>query len=443
MYLTLLNNMLFFSLLNYNFGWSNDDMIELLNLYSSINNNYNNNENKNKIYGPIIYLIENNKNLGKIQDEHKIKLSKFIDNELINIKNKILNLENKKNNLIVNNADYSNKTKHNNLVLEQPIFTNSLIRKKQLNFEIGNTINQLDNLKNNNKEILEKIKNNIDVEIEYDIPQKIISNISNPKLDISTTSKLYDTIFYNIINNNKTNKNITNVKTYKLLWKKYSSNQDDHINYISNIHLILLSLFNNNKKNNIIHKAFNNFNNLVDIFLNNPNEFNNTNYVKFEVIKLINHTIKHTIITYLYITICRLIIKELKLIYPYDSDDKILNKLLLIFDKQIVNYLFEIFSIKIVKKTLNIYDTDSDIDISLTTDILFEELNNKIKTNLKKYITNSDITKTEIINNLNYTFKYYNIYLNIIINELYLFTNNFMYHLNGINTLIEIRNKFN
>ncbi len=429
MYMSLLNSMLFNFLLNYNYDWTNDNLAELLRILSFTD--------KDKYYGPIIYEILNNVALTdsskklqeKIISEKLDKVKQILDKEL----NKIGNLE----------KDKSTGTTN---------FDN--MRNEQIKVE------QTDS----DKTVLD-LSNNLIPTLENKVIKSDLTPAYKP-LDftdgsLKSVSSTYKKVFENIINDvaTKNYNSELDVKVYKALWKNYST-QLTHNDFISNIHLVVLKYINENLDHitqpeiQLFEKLFGVFSSVSRDYKESPLEFNNTNYNLNEVMRIIIHTVTHTIFTYLYLTITKMLIKQLEETYRKDSlkldteyQKFIVKKLKDILDDKttsssLIQYLFVEMPEKFVKITLKIYDGDNDPDMSLSISGLFDKLIRIIQRSSNKII-NTDETSKFIIDLRGAIIPYYTEYTSVIINELYMLTNNFYNHLEGVKELINIYNKLN
>ena len=316
----------------------------------------------------------------------------------------------------------------------------------------------------------------VDSEATENLLNKItITEKLHPKLDktkinftgtstIKNVSSMYNNIFKNILNDNISSNGYTSnidLKRYKALWKDYMTDKSTHPKYISNIHLVSMNFIDNNLTKDELNKNLGNFTKLFEVFnqvakdySESPLEFNMTNYHLEESLKLIIHTLTHTVINYLYFTITKMIIKQLEETYndkPYatkkEYQEYIIKLLKQILDNknnksELITYLFEDMPEKLVKSTLNIYDTDADPDYKKPIDSIFNEIIKIIKSSSLNIINTGD--DSELIKNLNtYVIPYYKEYSTVIINELFDLTNKFFKHLEGMHNLLEIYSNLN
>jgi hypothetical protein len=442
MYLSLLNSLLFNVLLNYKYKYTQDDLDKLLHiLFSPID--------KNLYYGPIIHKIDSEIDL---KDQSKIISKKELDNEIKKIEDKI-------------NFDENSKKESENEITHVATKSNlfETIRNEQLNLIITDLTKSIAD--NKTKENLLKKLN-----ITEDLKKLDKNKIKITQRSIKNVSNMYNNIFKNILNDNKDNKKTKgytsesfDVKRYKALWKDYKT--ESHSKYISNIHLVSMNFIDNNLTKDELNTNLNNFTKLFEVFnkvakdySEGPLEFNMTNYHLEEIIKLIIHTLTHTVINYLYFTITKMIIKQLEETYNdkiYSTKKeyqeyiiKLLQQILSnrvntkVKNSELITYLFEDMPEKLVKCTLNIYDTDADPDYKKPIDAIFNEIIRIIKSNSLNIINTGD--DSELIKNLTtYVIPYYKEYSTIIINELFDLTNKFFKHLGGMHELLQIYKKLN
>ena len=444
MYLSLLNSLLFNVLLNYKYKYTQDDLDKLLHiLFIAID--------KNLYYGPIIHKIDSQIDL---KDQSKIISKSELDNEIKKIEDKI-------------NFDENSKKESENEITHVATKSNlfETIRNEQLNLIITDLTKSIAD--NKTKENLLKKLN-----ITEDLKKLDKNKIKITQRSIKNVSNMYNNIFKNILNDNKDNKKTKgytsesfDVKRYKALWKDYKTESESHSKYISNIHLVSMNFIDNNLTKDELNTNLNNFTKLFEVFnevakdySEGPLEFNMTNYHLEEIIKLIIHTLTHTVINYLYFTITKMIIKQLEETYNdkiYSTKKeyqeyiiKLLQQILSnrvntkVKNSELITYLFEDMPEKLVKCTLNIYDTDADPDYKKPIDAIFNEIIRIIKSNSLNIINTGD--DSELIKNLTtYVIPYYKEYSTIIINELFDLTNKFFKHLGGMHELLQIYKKLN
>jgi ankyrin repeat protein len=429
MYMSLLNSMLFNILLNYNYDWTTTDLTDLLRILNLTD--------KDKYYGPIIYEIFNNTALTdsskkvqeKIITERLDKIKAILDKET----EKIANLE----------KDKSTGTT-----------TFDRLRNEQINIVQSDSDKLVLDISNNTIPTLENKAINTNLTPTY----KLLDFADGTLKSVSST---YKKIFENIVNDvvTKNYNSELNVKVYKALWKNYSS-ELKHNEFISNIHLTTLKYLDEHMTSvtqtdvQLFEKLFTVFAKVSRDYKESPLEFNDTNYNLNEVMKLIIHTVTHTVFTYLYLTITKMLIKQLEETYKKEAmkldaeyQKFIVQKMKDILDDKttsssLIQYLFVEMPEKFVKISLKIYDGDNDPDMSLTVNGLFDKLIRIIQKSSNKII-NTDETSKFIIDLRGAIVPYYTEYTNIIINELYTLTNNFFNHLEGVRELTNIFNKLN
>ncbi len=433
MYMSLLNSMLFNILLNYNYDWTTTDLTDLLRILNLTDTD--------KYYGPIIYEILNNTALTdsskkvqkKIITERLDKMKAILDKET----EKIANLE----------KDKSAGTS-----------TFDTLRNEQIKVVQSDSDKLVVDISNNTIPNLENKSINTALIPAY----KPLDFTDGTLKSVSTT---YKKIFENIVNDvaTKNYNSELNVKVYKALWKNYSS-ELKHDEFISNIHLVTLKYLDKHITEHmkslaqpdvqVFEKLFTVFSKVSRDYKESPLEFNDTNYNLNEVMKLIIHTVTHTVFTYLYLTITKMLIKQLEETYKKDAlkldaeyQKFIVAKIKDILDDKttsssLIQYLFVEMPEKFVKISLKIYDGDNDPDMSLTINGLFDKLIRIIQRSSNRII-NTDETSKFIIDLRGAIIPYYTEYTNIIINELYTLTNNFFNHLEGVRELTHIFNKLN
>lgn len=440
MYLSLLNSMLFNVILNYGYGYTQNDLDKLINILNPILS-----INKELYYGPILYQIYyecNPENRGK-----HISLD-LLEKEIHKIEAK-LELQKRAKKIVedVKATPIINENKFDE------------INKNQLDANDNDLTTSIAYLQDK-KTSLESIN------IRDPTPELDRNKIKFTQQSVKNISSMYNHIFKNILNEISTTGYTSSIeiKNYKELWRKYYKQDEGDIQqnqYISNIHLMALNYIDKNintehlnKNIDIFIKLFGVFNNVAKDYHESPFEFNKTNYHLEESIKLIIHTITHTVINYLYTTIIKMIIKQLE--ESYDLTKHISRKdyqdhIVLLLEKilnnnngksQLIKYLFEDMPEKLVKTILGIYDTDADPDSKKSLDSIFNEIITIIKKSSTTIINTDENSK--LINDLkSYIIPYYKEYSKIITFELFELTNKFFKHLSGMYNLLEIYKKLN
>jgi hypothetical protein len=434
MYLSLLNSLLFNVLLNYKYKYTQDDLNKLLKLFRPVD--------KNLYYGPILYKINSQIDL---KDQSKINSKSVLDKEIKKIEDKIKFDE---------SAKLESENEIKDIITQNDLF--ETVRHEQLNLIITDLSKSIIDFKAK-ENLLQKLN------ITQNLKKLDKSKIKFSNKSIKNVSSMYNNIFKNILNDITVNgyrSTSFDLKRYKTLWKDYITEKQDS-KYISNIHLVSMNFIDNNLTQNKLNKNLDIFNKLFEVFnqvskdySESPLEFNMTNSHLEESLKLIIHTLTHTVINYLYFTITKMLIKQLEETYDnkmYASkkeyQEYIINLLQQILDNrgsssELITYLFEDMPEKLVKCTLNIYDTDADPDYKKPIDSIFSEIIKIIKTSSLNIINTGD--DSELIKNLTaYVIPYYKEYTTIIINELYDLTKNFFKHLEGMHDLIQIYTNLN
>lgn len=424
MLMSLLNSMLFYSIINYKYGWTKEKTDELMKIIATTRNN----RGQGKYVGPILYQILSSKKLtiemNNLQQTTLMKEINKIETKIEYLKNSSRELNNDKQlyGQPMPNTPIYDKFRINQL---DTAITQSA---KELNYETSkiNTINT-------NKDIPHNIVINT---------TDIKKNIDSVFVSLKSISSTYNGIFRDVMNNNPND--YSNIFLYKSLWKNYTNNLN-HSDFITNIHLVSLEHLELNVKNNVpthetVLNVLKTFNEIARDYMELPNEYNdNVNYYLTETINLITHTITHTIFIYLFATIIKMIIKQLnESNFEQYNLKEMVDKFML--NSHLYEYIFSEMPRKYVKITLKIFDGDDDPDHLLTEDKLFSELQNKILIGATGIINIGD----NFTKNLNgFVIPYYKEYISVVSNELLLFSNNFYNHLNGIYQMSEIYKNFN
>ena len=275
--------------------------------------------------------------------------------------------------------------------------------------EMTNKIKQLKNKKGEEikeikrKEIKEKGKNGkyymnkynndiIDIYNNYGQQYKIINN----KYIFEFNFKLYSDLWVFFINNEKYVKDII---------IKIKTNINPIIKIKTDINPI-------NKYNDT--KKYNNIVEFIKNYFDLPNEYNKlSNYAIEIIMKIIIHVIKHTICINLYYVIIKLLKSHLIGLNETETETEteiknILNK----DDSEIIKYIMDILPEKIVKKVLNIYENENDLDKNIDIETYFKNINILLMNNDTVILSDS----SQIINILNdiiylYFIKYMSIYI--------------------------------
>lgn len=297
----------------------------------------------------------------------KIPLLENIDCIFVNYHESINTILNDEKNNITNNIalDTRNKNIIDILNNEKALVSTNRVR---LN-EINNTIKNLkisQNVENINIEDIDKQLN-----INTEMKNKKLQKVKRLNNRIKITS--YPLDIYNDISNELLNMDNDDYKTYTLLWENlFNFNSNDKTQIISKIFTLIKSNPDNlNTVNNCI-KALNVINYDIQNYFELPNEYNESNYPLSNIMDIIIHITKHTLMVNFYHMILKLLRNEIMnkktSIYSdkkyYNKiDDEIKNIINTRFnDKSLKEYIFDTLPEKIVKITLEIYEYEDDED---------------------------------------------------------------------------------
>lgn len=431
MYMSLLNSMLFNNLLNFNYGFKYDDLKKFITLTSG---------NKETFYGPLFDIINASQPFTNFSNSRKLKsLREKLENLSAKLRLETIRITDLSDNIF----DQSNNitTKLDEIRLKE--LETSKSESETLNQEYSDAKTSYETKES---KIEETYKKTINIDSKLFDKTKNISVIHN---------KLFKDVINDVTTNGYTSK--LDTKTYKSLWKSYL--EEDARKYTSNIHLNLLNLIINDiggdkQDIDLIKTIFTSFNKLIRDFKELPNEYNDNNHNLKEVIDLISHVITHTVCTYLYITLTRMLIKQIEETNPMERlelEDKskyqefVVKKLRQILDDKtkstLIEYIFKEMPTKIVKTTLKIYDGEADTDQYQDIKTIYSKIPQIIKTsgNVLGLDNNSKI----ILDINNYVIPYYTEYSIIITTELFGLTKNFFSHISGMNETIEIYKNLN
>lgn len=383
--LYLLNNQLYLIGLLGSNKWSLDEhialILELTNPQQNINTN------------PLIEIPYVSK-LKKLVNDNKLTEYEIAHDELENIKIKKEKIDNK-----INNSQ-NQKTKLNEIIDNKSIDT----IKHIVDDEIRDLTEDL-NILNKNEQLL----------INFEMNNNKNKKIQNKDINLSNdVSEIYDEIFNKYLNNMDNINNViynykTDIKTYPIVWKEYFNNFDENdytqiIDLLQNKQIEII----NDKDINIhdkiekIHGISDYYKKVLDPYINDyfelSNEYRTDNYALDNMLNIIIHIVKRIIFVNLFGTIVKSIIKYIITIYEY-TEEKFRNKKLyqkfilnivvqIINEKKtnvnnnastLMNYIFDILPVKIVKVILQIFSNENDTDRNETTNTLFEFINTILK----------------------------------------------------------------
>ncbi len=225
----------------------------------------------------------------------------------------------------------------------------------------------------------------------------------------------------------------TKISDYQSMWKYYIDS--DKNKYISNIYVEGISRLtdDNSGLSKPTKKLFKFMATISKNYFELPKEYNETtNYFMHEVIDIITHIVKYTVLSSLYKSIVKLFIKELSTRHPKKGTLEIKQMIVTNLDKKLENYIINDCGLQIVKQTLNIYD-DNDKDRAMTIEMVFKNILERAK------LTNNTAPITSNLET--YIIPYYQAYLDVVIKELFDIINKYMHHLQGIHQMIKIKEK--
>lgn len=449
--LILINHHFFIYTKKYPKEWTFEKMKKLSNIITG---------SENALINPNLPILDMNDDVKKIGISGTgvlIDNKKIIELQIKQHKDKINDLTNTNTNLLLelDTIRYSLNQTEINRVNE----INNIIAKNNIDLtDLRNSLNNFEtNLTNliNNKNIIET--------------QNISTNItkirnSNRLLDNGNVIDVYESIFWKILNSNNVKTYLVNIdfKSYPSLMKNYIYSKQ--INNIYVLHPFLQSYVHNllnDKSKKIDLNMIDNINIISDLYKSVfyqvakdyeelPLEYNDSNYILKQVIDIITHCFKHTLITSLYHSIIKTITKYITTIYKNSTlTNRFASSSYSIFlnetieqilynnkpESELLKYIFNLLPLRLIKITLNIYDTENDPDKIYNIDSLYEEIINILLSNKVIQITND----SSLIENIkNYLIPYFKDYNTLFINESYNLVNGYFGYILSESKLLNI-----
>jgi hypothetical protein len=359
----LLNHYIFMTALQYINGYTFDENNKLFQLLGMT---------ENDIF-PIIQLIKSE----KLQIDKYRYADVLVDNELddINFKDQESIQEDKKR---------ANLTKEFIMYPDTKVVT---LRELVIDKDIQNINKKIESdlnpgLLHDETVRLNNIKEKTKEKNRTTLNDNILKRIDNFDKS-SNIIDMYESITTKIFNTND-NKKVFDLKTYMNLWKLYiDENNKNNTMIINNISSKLLNLTKNQKPSNIMLDELKTIgiffskiiNKIGKDYIEIESVYNGDNYLLNDILSIIKHVIKHTMMVNLYNIIQQLIKKVLTSMYLYSAtiykneesynkiiDDKIKNIMTASYNKQEIlhNFIFENLPEILIKTTLEIYEDDSE-----------------------------------------------------------------------------------
>lgn len=370
MLFVLLNHYFYMASLQYTNGYTFEENNKLFKLIGA----------DSKIIFPVIdSLITTNTELDKYKfmfdiTHKEVEKEKEKEKDLVIKKDSIENLDKELNDISGNiEANY-----------REVIIKASKLKTKQLITDIE---------KENNIDKLEDIKKNI-ADINYTDYSSIIRN--KDKFNKSSNMiSMYESLIKDVINADILETDVINMdrKTYMNVWKTFNNNEK--IMIIEKVSKYILDL-NKDKPDKILLDNLQVINSLFRKVINKQCKdyldleyiYNGDNYVLNDMVDIMKHIIKNTMMVNLYNMIQQIIKRKLLTKYPYSADkykneseynkavdDKLINilKSSSISKDNIHEFIFTTFTENLIKVTLELYEEDN------TTIILSEQFDYIIK----------------------------------------------------------------
>lgn len=306
-----------------------------------------------------------------------------------------------------------------------------------------------------------KIKNPIDEKIQHHVAKlnkfnrNLLKNIRNKLKQFKTKSNPLES--YELIINEILGFDSEDYRTYTLLWEILLKNNtlNDDIQIINKI----FNLIQNNNEDNQIIQNCSNVLNIICIDINNyfmlPNEYGESNYSLTEVMNILIHITKNTMIVNLYHLLLKLLRNELKSKISKTNtgidyiDDQNYSNLIDEKIKEIITsrynnislkeYLFDIIPEKIVKISLEIFEYEDDDDKTKNIIELLSYIDKLLYSNSQSLINKDDSKLIKILNQNVYP--YFKNYFEINIKKLKKITDGYYSMLNNFSNKLVILNK--
>lgn len=275
---------------------------------------------------------------------------------------------------------------------------------------------------------------------------RLINWIKNLKHDISSYPlEMYIDISTKILEYNK-----NDYRTYTILWDnllKHPKNNSDPTQIINKI----LEKINLNSQDikiiNLCNKALHVLNFDIDNYFTLPTDYNDINIPLNEILEIIIHIVKTTMIVNLYHTIIKLLRSELMVKIPKTTDDikyhqDIDKKIDNIMSQNVGNinikdYLFEILPEKLVKVSLGIYENDEDYDRNTQIITLLTYIDTILTSTSEFALINVDESKTLKILSQN-VYPYFKNYFEINIKKMKKISDGYLSMILNLSTKLNI-----
>lgn len=403
--------------------------------YSKLNNysNYKDKELHDMFFKDITTQIENIPLLNNVDNlfvnyHDTIKMS--LDDELENIRNK--------------NINHINNLEINTNLDDEYSKTTNLLRKK----EIDDTKSKLDLSGLKYSEKSDKLRSlNKD---NNDLNKQIIDKLKNINTYLKVTN--YPLDIYNNISLEILNIDNDDYRTYTLLWKNlFLNNMNDDTQIIQKVFSIIKNNLNDQNKINKCIDVMKIINYDIENYFQLPNEYSESNYPLTNVMDIIIHITKHTLIVNLYHIILKLLRNELitkikKTEIQTDNDyniyiDETIKKIIntKVNNITIKEYLFDIIPEKIVKLSLEIFEYEDDDDKNKSIVDLFNFIEKFLISNTQVQINKDDSKMIKLLNQNVYP--YFKNYFEINIKKMKKITDGYYSMLLNFNDKIYILDK--
>lgn len=399
-----------------------------------------------------IILDENdyaNLNVYKTKKEDLENKNTKYNNEILDLQEQIKNLHEEIRNInskgVPNQYDTMRKEQIRNLIRDLRI------KLRQLNRDEQNTNTNFRNIKRDINRIEKRNTSNY---------KNNKSNLINSEYVVD----VYDSVFIDVINERlvkKIYRYYDDYTTYPNLWKKYLSNIQNKvsIDYTSFIEImnkyqkIILSDNSVDFDNKIqkLEPIFAFYNSVIKKYVKNyidlPKEYKQENQCHDVIIDIITHIVKRIILVPFYYELVAHLQSFLEETFKHKDNlsdtqriETILNEILgdeqnATSSSKLTEYVFQYMPLLLVKKTLNIYEGDEDIDKNdISVEVIFNNLLKIFETNTTVNISGDNTLSKNIRDKV---ISKYKEYIEISINTLYLLMNNYLYFI--FNQTIDIQ----
>jgi hypothetical protein len=435
MFILMLNYLFFMMSYEYSMDWTFDKKKKIDELLS----------NPNPALFPFDSIIEELKMTGDYAYIDSVVNSELISKELndsyVNNNAKIKSLEAE---LKSPNLDPLRKTIVENLLtktesIKNSSFTDIMTNVKKVSlvtYEIDTSANKLV------KPIIDRKSNLLPSSDPVEIFDSFFNSVLNINSSINSSKKSIkyldsqrEKVFFNLwktklLKSKELKSYELDYKTYIEIWKIYIKSQNPPQNQIINIMRLIKLMFdpkstisNIQESITIISNYFtSNIKRFCIDYTELDIEYNGINYALNNILRIIKHCVRHTMVVNLFNLIQKILRQEISLNNKSNNEEIYEEELKGIFDTAIIDnvsftdYLFDTFIDKIIKNILNIYESDTDPDKSMSLKDNLQYLNNFLMRNSIRIGLNENSQSISLLNDKIYP--YFETYFEINIKKL-------------------------